>query len=296
VKVRTAPSTTADRAPISNGAGELSTSVFRKPVSARVQPESVRGNQRTSIDRLIAIMVPVVIIGAWQLAVNLGLAGTQFFPTPGSIWRTFISLVENDTLQKAIVYSFKNVLLGFIYGSVGGFVLGMLLGTARRTRMAMESLIYGLYTVPKLALLPLLLLIFGLGAAPQIALIAMSVFFLVLIPVIAAFTSVPLSYRETGRSFGASRFQMMRHVLLPAALPATFVSLRVASGAAVLVMVAAEYVDGSQGLGYLIWNSWSLFLVKEMYVGIIVVSILGVIFTRIVVEIGRRISPWAEEH
>ena len=188
------------------------------------------------------------------------------------------------------------MLLGFLYGSVAGFVLGMFLGTVRRVRNALDSLIYALWTVPKLALLPLLLLTLGLGAAPQIALIAMTDFFLVLIPTIAAFCAVPLSYREACQSFGASRYQMMRHVLLPAALPQTFVALRVATGASVLVMVGAEYVDGSQGIGYLIWNSWSLFNVKDMYVGIIVVSILGVVFTRLIVEIGRRIFPWAEEH
>ena len=282
--------------PESDRTGDFATTVVRRPSGSKQSGDSSGRARRTLLDRFIALMVPVAIVAAWQLAVSVGLAGTQFFPSPGSIWSAFVSLVDKGTLQKAILYSSRNVALGFLYGSVAGFVIGMLLGTARRARNALESLIYALWTVPKLALLPLLLLWLGIGAAPQIALVAMTDFFLVLIPTISAFSAVPLSYRETCRSFGASRFQLMRHVLLPAALPQTFVALRVASGASVLVMVGAEFVDGSQGIGYLIWNSWSLFQVKNMYVGIIVVSILGVVFTRIVTEIGRRISPWSEEN
>jgi ABC-type nitrate/sulfonate/bicarbonate transport system permease component len=89
---------------------------------------------------------------------------------------------------------------------------------------------------------------------------------------------------------------MIRHVLMPAAMPQTFVALRIASGASILVMVGAEFVQGQKGVGNLIWHSWSLFLTDRMYVGIVVVSISGVLFTNLIVAIGRRVAPWAEEN
>jgi NitT/TauT family transport system permease protein/sulfonate transport system permease protein len=143
---------------------------------------------------------------------------------------------------------------------------------------------------------PLFLLILGLGAAPQIALIFVSTFFLVVIPTIAAFVSVPLSYREAADSFGASQLQMVRHVLLPAAIPQIFVGLRVAAGASILIMVAVEFNSGTQGIGYLIWHSWSLFLADRMYVGMVVTAACGVIITLLVGGLGRVLAPWAEEH
>src|SRR6185312_14643218 len=123
------------------------------------------------------------------------------------------------------------------------------------------------YTVPKLAILPLLLLILGIGEAPKLTLIAVTVFFIVLINTNGALEAVPPAHVEAGRSFGLNRIDMIRHIILPAASPQIFVGLRIAAGMAVLALVGAEFVAAESGLGYLIWNSWNLGIPSYMYIG-----------------------------
>ena len=159
-------------------------------------------------------------------------------------------------------------------------------------RSALQPLVYALWTIPKLALLPLLLLFFGLGETPVIVLIAIECMFLVLIPTITAVVTVPAPYVEAARSFDASRWQMLRYVTLPVALPQMFVALRLSAGASVLVMVAAEYVNGKSGIGFVIFNSWQLFATKQMYVGIITVAVAGALFTLLVLGIASYFTRW----
>jgi NitT/TauT family transport system permease protein/sulfonate transport system permease protein len=112
-------------------------------------------------------------------------------------------------------------------------------------RAAFEPVVYAFWTVPKLAILPLLVLIFGFGELPVIILIVLSTSFLVLIPTAAAIATVPSQFRETARSSNAGRLQTFRHVMLPATVPEVFVALGLAAGASVLVVVAAEFVNGT---------------------------------------------------
>jgi sulfonate transport system permease protein len=177
-----------------------------------------------------------------------------------------------------------------------GVAVGITLGVFRTVRVALEPVLYAFWTVPKLALLPLLLLIFGIGEAPLIVLVALANFFVMLIPTLAAVSSVPTSLREPALSFEASRVQLLRHVLFPAALPQIFIALRLAAGVSILVLIGAEFVQAREGLGQLIWRSWSLFLADRMYVGIVVVSISGAFFAMTIAMLGKRLLPWVEEH
>lgn len=97
------------------------------------------------------------------------------------------------------------------------------------------------------------------------------------------------------QSLRANRWQTFRHVVFPASLPQIFVALRLTAGASILVLVAVEFVQGQEGLGYLIWNSWSLFLADRMYVGIVVVAVAGALFTMLVAAVGRRVARWAPD-
>jgi len=257
--------------------------------------ETAAGQRRRRIlEKTLRYSMPFVVLILWQLASDLEILDPDYFPSPTTIWSAAVELVENGRLWTAMFDTGWRTLQGFFWGSLIGFVFGVILGTSRLVRAALEPVLYAFWTVPKLAILPLLLLIFGFGDTPQIILIVLNTMFLVLIPTIAAMAGVAETYRETGRSFGMNRRQMLFHVLLPASLPEVFVALKLAAGASVLVAVAAEFVNGNTGLGYLIWNSWQVFLPEPMYVGIVIVAVLGAAFTLLIGAIGRRVAPWAE--
>jgi ABC-type nitrate/sulfonate/bicarbonate transport system permease component len=271
-----------------SGRGEV---VVRRPGVQETDPRRYKIRRRR-IEIALGITVPVLLLVAWEVASKTGSLDQRFFPAPSDLWSTGLHLYASGQMQDNLRKSFARVFEGFFLGSAAGLLFGIGLGSSRTVRAALEPLVYALWTIPKLALLPLLLLFFGLGELPVVLLIAIECMFLVLIPTITAIVAVPEAYREAAASFGASPRQMLRYVTLPAALPQMFVALRLAAGASVLVMVAAEYVDGKQGVGFFIFNSWQLFATKQMYVGIVTVAVAGAIWTLIVTAVGRAVTRW----
>ncbi|MCG2621313.1 ABC transporter permease [Arthrobacter sp. I2-34] len=265
--------------------------IERKPGPVERNPRAFMRRRRI-IDNLLRIGAPILLIVAWQLVVSTGLLDRRFWPAPTDVLLSFQENVATGRLAEALVSSMTRILLGYLIGSVAGILGGIALGVFRPLRIALEPIISAVYTVPKLAILPLLLLLFGLGDVPKIILIALGVFFVTIISTIAAVTSIPEGYLEPARSFGANRVQTFRHIIVPAIMPDIFVALRLAAGQAVLLMIGIEFVQGDEGLGYMIWNSWQLFLADRMYVGIVSVALVGVVFQTTVKWIGQRLTPW----
>lgn len=244
-------------------------------------------------NRLLAIATPALFLLAWEFAGQVGWLPTRFFPPPSRIARTAVAMVASGELQRDLAASVLRIVAGFVLGVATGTAAGLLLGLSRRAHAALDPFLSALYTVPKLAILPLLLLIFGLGELPNIILVGMTVFFLVWITCMEAVLTIPENYRETARSFGARGWTMFVHVIWPAMLPQLFVAMRISVGTAVLVIVGIEFVQADVGIGYRIWHSWSLFQADRMYVGICAVALLGYVFATFVRWCGRLAIPWA---
>lgn len=234
-----------------------------------------------------------MLIGLWQVAAVQGWVDVRFFPAPSTIATTSVEVVRDGILQDAVWTSTQRILIGFVFGVVIGVIAGLALGVFRTLRAALEPTLMALYVVPKLAVLPLLLLIFGLGEAPKIIIVAVTVFFFMWIQTMESIVATPTGFIEAMDSFGATRWQKFRYVYLPAAMPQIFVSMRLCAGISILVMVGVEFVQGSDGIGFLIWNSWTLFLAERMYVGIVAVALMGLIFATVVKVVGRLALPWA---
>lgn len=240
----------------------------------------------------LGILVPLGLLALWELTAQTGIIDARAYPPPSKIATEGWALLWSGSLVTDIWATLLRVLAGFALGTVGGLVAGFALGMSRGIRAAFEPMLTALYVVPKLALLPVLLTIFGFGEAPKIVLVAITVFFFVWIDTMDAVSSVPGGYRDAARVFGASRGAMMRHVLLPAVLPRLFVSMRIAIGVAVLVIIAAEFVISRDGLGFMIFNARQLFINGWMYVGIVCVAIMGVVLQALIRRIGERVTPW----
>jgi sulfonate transport system permease protein len=270
--------------------------LVREPGPAETDPGRSRTRRRV-LEISLAIAVPLVLILWWQLAVQQKWIDSRIYPAPQTIIEDGWERLVEGKLWPDIWATLKRVLPGFAIGSLAGYIVGLLTGSMPLVRAALEPMLDALYVVPKLALLPIFLSIFGLGEAPHIVLIAVTVFFLIWIQTMASVLAVPEGYREAATVFGAGRWQMYRHILIPASLPQVVVGLRLASGMAVLVIVASEGLASpdSNGLGYLIFNAKNIFDNRAMYVGIIVVAIVGVVFSEIVRFIGRLLTPWAPD-
>ncbi|MFJ9178236.1 ABC transporter permease [Streptomyces sp. NPDC102360] len=266
--------------------------LVRAPGPEELHPTRAR-HRRRALELSLAIAVPVVLILLWQLAASQSWIDERIYPAPSTILADGWQRAADGELWPDVWATLKRVLAGYVIGTVSGYLLGLLMGSISLVRAALEPLLDALYVVPKLALLPIFLNMFGLGEGPQIALVAATVFFFVWISTMAAVISVPTGHRDAGQVFGASPWQMFRHILLPASLPAVLVGARIAAGVAVLVIVASEQIAANDGLGHLIFDARALFQNDVMFVGIVCVAALGVLFSELVRLAGRFLTPWA---
>lgn len=246
-------------------------------------------------DRLLAVGAPVLLIALWEAAVRIGLLDARFFPPPSLVFATFARLISDGTLLRHTAISLVRILAGFTIGATGGLIIGLLLGTIRPLRVALEPVVSALYVMPKVAILPLVMLIFGLGETSKIAIVAIATLFIVIINTTAAVVGIEPTYVEAGRAFGARRLQMFAHIILPGALPAIFTGLRLALGTALIVVIAAEFVAAQQGIGYFIWFAWNTLRPEEMFAGFIVIGTLGILSYAAVRWTGHRVMPWQED-
>lgn len=243
-------------------------------------------------DVALGILTPIVLLVAWQLVAGNNLIDKRIYTPPLDIITAARDLLSSGTLQSDLGATSLRLVLGYIIGVIPGIVFGILLGHFRVARASLSPTFSALYSIPKIAILPVMLVIFGLGETPRLLTVAISTFFIMQINVMDGVRSIDARLLEAGRSYGANGVKLFRHVVLPATLPAVFTGLRVCAGVALIVVTAAEFVASNNGLGYLIWNSWTLFQPDQMYVGLVCTAVLGAVFTGLVVLIQRFALPW----
>jgi NitT/TauT family transport system permease protein len=169
------------------------------------------------------------------------------------------------------------------------------MGLSRPLRAAIDPLIAATYPIPKSAIFPLILLIFGLGEASKIVMVAIGMFFPICINAVAGVLEINKIYLDVGKNFQASRWQMFRTIALPGALPFIMSGIKLGVGMGLILIAIAEMIGAKSGLGYLIWNAWEILSVETMYVGLLMIAMLGFLFSLILDELERWIIPWKVE-
>ncbi|HLH24685.1 MAG TPA: ABC transporter permease [Chloroflexota bacterium] len=250
------------------------------------------GLSRQNQERLLSIFSPILLLVLWEILVQVGVLDKRFFPAPSSIVGTFTTLVTSGELWKHLTASVTRIVIGFAMGAIPALLLGITMGLSRWVRAFFSPMIAALYPIPKIAILPLIMLIFGLGEPSKWVIIAIGTFFLVLYNTMAGVMNIPNIYLDVGKNFGANRAQFYWTIALPGALPLIFTGIKLAAGVALLIIVAAEFVGAKTGIGYLIWQSWQTFSVETMYVGLIVIAVLGYLVSLAMDELEHFLIPW----
>ena len=246
-------------------------------------------------ERALTILSPLAVLMVWQLASDAGLIDQRYVPSPVAIAEAGWSLAASGELGKHIWASLRRLAVGFVLGAVPGILIGIVMGLSRWVRAVLDPIIAALYPIPKVAILPLLMLVFGLGDASKAAVVAMSVLFLTIINTTVGVVQLDRIYFDVAQNYGTPWHKLFTRVILPGALPTIFAGLRISLGVSLVVLVSAEFVASNSGIGYLIWSSWQTLVVENMFVGIIVVTILGVLSTFLLHEVERLLVPWRQE-
>ena len=203
-------------------------------------------------ERLLSIASPVALLLVWQLMSWAGLLDPRFIPSPIGIGKAAYAMLLSGELLQNIWASLTRILAGFVIGAVPGILIGLAMGVSRWVRAAIDPLVAALFPIPKISLLPLIMLYLGIGEASKIALVALGVVFLVLINAMAGVLAIDPIHFDVAKNYGAPRYKLWTRVVIPGALPMIFVGMRLGIGVAFIVIVAAEFVAARSGIGYLI--------------------------------------------
>jgi NitT/TauT family transport system permease protein len=228
----------------------------------------------------------------WEALSRVDVIPAIFFPPPSMIAGALAASIGSGEAALHLRATLGRVLPGLVIGGVPGLLAGLAMGWSRRLRTISDPFVAALHPIPKLALLPLFMVLFGIGEGSKVMVIAAAVFFPVLINAMAGVRQIQPAHIEIAVNYGSGRLNVLRHVILPAALPLVLAGIRQATNVALLVAIAVEMTAPDTGLGALVWVSWQVLRVERLYATLVIIALLGVALNGGLEWIGRRFAAW----
>jgi sulfonate transport system permease protein len=230
---------------------------------------------REAARRLLPWLVPLALLVAWQAASSFGWLSTRVLPAPVEVARAGWTLAASGELWTHVRVSAGRALLGLAIGGGLGLALGLLTGSLRLAETLLDSSFQMLRNIPALALIPLVILWFGIDETAKLFLISVSVFFPLYLNTFHGIRNVDPGLVEMARSYGLSRWQLYRQVILPGALSSILVGLRFSLGLMWVILIVAETISAQAGIGYLTMNAREFLQTDVVLVGILLYAVLG---------------------
>ena len=284
----------------------------------------VPASQRNLYERSLALGFPTVVLSVWQLGGDLGLINRIWFPPHSEIGKALWSVTVNydrfsetsllgrpwlipsayqeggfsgvGTLlsESHLLATVMRVFSGFVLGAIPGIFVGVVMGLNQTVRLMLDTTLSAVYVLPKIAIFPIVMLMFAdpFGEGPKIVVVALSVFILMAINTMAGVRQIDPVFLMAGRNYGAGHWQMLRHVILPGAMPVIFAGLRIALGTAMIVVISVEFLRAKQGVGFMTFYYWEVLVPEKMYAGLVVVMAMGILFTATLYWLQKRLMPW----
>lgn len=246
---------------------------------------------------LLSSLTVAMLLAAWAVATQMGWANELFLPKPQAVWAAFVKTMtkgyQGATLLQHLGASLYRILVAFALACLIGIPLGVLMGVSRNSRALLNPLIEFYRPLPPLGLYTLLVMWLGIGESSKLSLLFLAGLPGIVISTIQAVTSVDPVYVRAAQSLGAGRRELLFHVYLPAAGPLILAGMRISLGFTYTVLVAAEIVAASAGIGWMIWDAAKFLLSDVVIMGLIVLGLTGVVLDLIMRGIAKALMPWA---
>jgi ABC-type nitrate/sulfonate/bicarbonate transport system permease component len=244
---------------------------------------------------MMAVAVPLGLLALWEVLARLTVLSPRYFPPPSRVGAVLVESFAEGDLGGETVVTLTRLALAFALAAVPAVPLALLMGMARPVRAALEPFIAVLFPVPKIALLPFLLILLGVGEPAFVLTGAISAFFQIIISTLAGVQTMDPRLLDVGRNYGAHGVRLFRTVILPAALPAIFTGLRLGLGLALVTIVAVEFIAAKSGLGHLVYRHWQTLSTAPMYASFALVGALGLLLTRGLRTLQARALSWQHD-
>ncbi len=241
---------------------------------------------------IIGTVVVVAFLALWQGVAAARVVPELFLPGPTDIWEAFRGYVREGSIWIDLQYSGQELLYGYTLAIAVGLPLGMLMGWYRRINYALDPFVSFFYSMPRIALAPLLIIWFGLGIKSKIAIVFLGAFFPIVINTMAGVRNLDSSLLKAARSFTASDAQIFRTIALPGSVPFILTGLRLGVGHAVIGVVVGEFIAAQHGVGAMMATASATFQTPKAFVGLIIFSTTGFGLTYLLKALENRFQAW----
>jgi sulfonate transport system permease protein len=240
----------------------------------------------------LGVLFPVALLALWSVSASSGWLPPQILPAPLEVWAALADLARSGDLARNTGISLLRVIEGFAAGSFAGLVLGIAMGLSPKTEDYVKPLFTAFAQVPTLGWIPFLMLLVGIGEPLKVIVIAKAAFVPVALNTLAGIRSVPPIYAEVGAVFRFTRWQLLRNVVLPAAVPPIFTGLRYGLTHSWNALVAVELLASAEGLGYLLVWGRQMFWLDTMMGAMLIIGIVGFALDRVMAMLEARLQRW----
>jgi NitT/TauT family transport system permease protein len=261
--------------------------------AATTRPVVFRGaGFAPKVSRRAGWIALALVIAFWQLAGSAGWVNPLFLPAPLAIARAIYQLAQSGTLWKHLSYSIMRIGTGWVLGTAAGVIVGFAIGLSGLARGVGITFISALFPIPKIALLPLLILWLGIGEEPKIATIALGVFFSTAISVYSGVDAVPRNLIRMAQSFNVPFHAIVRRVIWPGALPSILAGFRITASVALLLVVSAEMIGAEYGIGAFVLQAGNLMQTDQLLAGVVILSLFGLAVGKLINLLEVRLLHW----
>jgi NitT/TauT family transport system permease protein len=261
-----------------------------------VDKQSGGGLRKVLVRVFESSMVIVLLLLAWTFVPLLpGVDLPRFFPSFAEILQAYATMIQRGTLWLDISTSLRIALTGLLLATAAAIVLGLLLGWFSRLERYIDPVLQVLRNTPVLAILPLFILILGIGDMSRIAVVFFASFFPTLLNTIQGVKNADPVLIRAAQSMGISKPALFVKVILPSAVPYIIAGFRLAAGVSLIVLVAAEMLGASHGLGISIWTYQFSYQIAPMYADIITLAVIGVLMNFGLLKLERQLTRWQEK-
>jgi ABC-type nitrate/sulfonate/bicarbonate transport system permease component len=242
---------------------------------------------------MTAILLAGLVLAAWEAGSRTGVLSEMAFPAPSSVAAALTRLLSSGALPFHLGATLARLGEGLFIGAIPAALVGLMMGWWRRLGAILDPFIAAFHPLPKIALVPLLMVFFGVGEMPKVAAAAIGAFFPMVLSAVAGVRHINPLLFEVATNYGAGRRKVFSRIVLPGSLPMLLTGLRLSFNVALLITIATELMGSSRGIGALLWLSWQTLRTDDLYAALAVIAAVGVAFNAIVVRLAPRLIPWA---